>query len=159
MAVREQFLQLSFDEPTRKKIPNRAHGQLVLDAILQPASGGAIRNESMRMFPAAERARALEILKFASFYVSTMLEFPSHAKRPHAYSKCAVCSILNPGGGFQDLNRLPRRRQSHERAGLRVPREDRLRRRVDAHSPNKSLTHYGGVSILSEASRRVIIAQ
>ena len=100
MPVREQLLQLSFHEPARKKTPDRAHGQLVLDAIFQPASIRAIRNESMRMFPAAERARTLEILEFASFHLSAMLEFPAHAKRPHVYSKCAVGAVLNSGGAL-----------------------------------------------------------
>ena len=147
MPVREQLLQLSFHEPSRKKFPGRAHGQIVFDAIFEPASRGAVRNKSMRMFPATERARTLEILEFASFHISAVLEFPPHAERPHAHSECAVRAIANSGGGLQNFNRLPRRRQPLERAGLRVPREDLLRWSLDARSSNKSLTHDGGVSI------------
>lgn len=147
MPVREQLLQLPFHEPARKKIPDHAHGQLILDAIFHPASLGAVRNESMRMFPPAKWARALEILEFASFHVSAMLEFPSHAKRPHVYSKCTVRAISNSRSGLQDFNRLPRRRQPLERAGLGVPREDLLCCSLDARSSNKSFTHDGRISI------------
>ena len=146
MPVCKQLLQFSLYEPTRKKIRDRAHGQFVLDAILQPAGRGAIRDESVGMFPATEWARALEIPELSSFQVSTMLELPAHAKGPHAYSKCAARAIMNSGDALQNFNRVPGRRETLQRAGLRVPRKNLLRRRVDTRSANKSLTHDGEVS-------------
>src|SRR5579864_3394494 len=122
MPVREQLLQLSFHEPAREKIPDCAHGQVVFDAIFQPASRDTVRNKSMGVFPAAEWPRALKILELASFHVSAVLEFPPHAKRTHAYSKCAVCAVPNSRGGLQNFNRLPRRRQSLERQAVRATR-------------------------------------
>lgn len=156
MPVREQFLQFSLHEPTCNKSSHRTHGQVVIDAIFQPASSSAVGNKSMRVFPAMERSGALEVLELAAFDVSAMFEFPPHAKRPHAHSQYSARAIVNSRSTLQNFDWLPRRRQPFERAGFRVPGKDFLRRRFDSRSSNKSFTHDDRVSIWLDALRRTI---
>src|SRR5271154_2532802 len=88
----------------------------------------------MCMFPAAERAGSLDVAELTAFDVVAMYERPTHAERAHAHPHLPAVAIANSRRAFDHFEALPRRRQTLQRARLRVPAKQLFRGRLDLRS-------------------------
>ena len=131
VAVGEELVQLSSNEPSDEDAPDDTQGQFVDDAILKPTGTATVGRHSMSVIPSFERAGDLDVAKLAAFDVVTVLEDPANAKRSEPDSKNAAIAIANSGRSLLDFHRLPGRRETFERAGLGMPAEEFFGGRVD----------------------------
>jgi hypothetical protein len=113
-------------EPARKKFARKAKGQFIQDTVGQDASVGALRLHFMRVIPATERARNLDVPELPSFDVIAVLEHPSNPEWAHMYTQNSAIAITDSRRPLYDFNGLPGWRQSLKRIRLRVPAKNNL---------------------------------
>src|SRR4029077_20391450 len=85
----------------------------------------------MSVIPTAERTRDLNVAKLEAFHVVAVLEFPAHVKRAHAHAQDSAITVANSGRALYYFERLPRRSEAFECAGLRVPAENIFGRTIN----------------------------
>ena len=95
MAVFEQTSKLSVYEPACKKLPHRAEGQLISDAVSQDASAGALRLHFMRVIPTSKRARNLDVPELPSFDVIAVLEHPPNPEWAHMDAQNSAIAVVD----------------------------------------------------------------
>ena len=139
MPVCKDACQLSPHQPARKKVAQRAKRQFVLDAVLQPASHQALRNNQMRMLPAAKRARSLHVTELPPFDVVAMFETPARAEQSQVNPHRSAIATANSRRPFNGLNSFPRRRQTFQRARLCMPTKHPLRACLNSRSGDKQI--------------------
>lgn len=82
-------------EPTGNKLPREAERQLVLNAVGQDTGIRALRVHSMRVVPATERPRDLDVPELASFDVIAMFKDPANPEWPEVDAENAAIAIMD----------------------------------------------------------------
>jgi hypothetical protein len=109
MAIFEKACKLSMYEPAGKKFTHDTERQFVLDTVSQDASAGALRLHFMRVVPAAEGARNLDVPELPSLDVVAMLEHPSDPEWAHVDAQNSAIAVVDSRGPLYDFNGLPGR--------------------------------------------------
>lgn len=107
MAVSEQTSELSVYEPACKKLPYRAEGELISNAVSQDASAGALWFHLMSVIPTSKRARNLDVSKLPSFDVIAVLEHPPNSEWAHMDPQNSAIAVMDSRCPLYDFNGLP----------------------------------------------------
>jgi hypothetical protein len=148
MAIFEQASELSVYKPAGKKLTREAKGQLILNAVRQNTSTGALRLHSMRVFPTAKRARNLDVPELASFDVVAVFEHPANSKWSKMNAKDATIAVVDSWCPLHHFYRVPRWCQSFKRGWIRVPAKNFLGGRINSRLCDelKQVGHISGDS-------------
>jgi hypothetical protein len=76
------------------------------------------------MLPTFEWTGELYISELASLDVIEVLKHPADAERAETHTQNAAVTVVDPGSALLHFERLPRGRQSFERARLGVPSKE-----------------------------------
>src|SRR5580693_10630876 len=85
----------------------------------------------MRVVPAAERTRNLDVPELPSFDVIAVLEHPTNPKWAHMDAQNSAIAVVDSRCPLHDFNGLPGWCQSVKRVRFRVPAKNNLCGRVD----------------------------
>jgi hypothetical protein len=107
MAIFEQTSELSMYEPAGKKFTHNTERQLVSNAVSQDATADALRLHFMRVIPAAEGARNLDVPELPPFYVIAVLEHPPDPEWAHMDAQYSAIAVVDSRCPLYDFNRLP----------------------------------------------------
>jgi hypothetical protein len=116
----ERSLEFIGYGPARQKRRCGFEGKRVLDPVLEQTCVRIDRFEPMRVLPASERALELDVRELPARDTVAMLGYPRHRHRTDADLQYGPGAIPDSPGVLQQLDRLPRRRQSLQgsRAGM-----------------------------------------
>jgi hypothetical protein len=128
MAIVEQPNKFSANEPAPKEFAHEAKRYLVADRVCEGTGRDAIGVHPMRVFPAAKRARNLNVAKLAAFNVIAVLKNPANSERAEANAQDAAIAVVDSRRSFDDFYRLPGRYQSLKRSWFRMPAKNLLGR-------------------------------
>jgi len=107
VAIFEQTSELSMYEPAGKKFTHNTERQLILNAVSQDASAGALRLHFMGVIPAAEGARNLDVTELPSFDVIAVLEHPPDPEWAHMDAQNSAIAVVDSRRPLYDFNGLP----------------------------------------------------
>ena len=106
-------------------------GQREVDVVDQRGATLTSRLEAMRVNPALERARYLDVLELDAVDEPAMERFPADRHRAALDHHRDARAVGNPAIARQNADVLPGRSQALERAGSRVPGKEIGRRDVE----------------------------